>query len=112
MSIEALEAWKIGIQQLVDALSGVSSWSIAETADGFDRIYDLAGALPLTTNEYCFAVNWIASARQLWETDEYGAARYQIDMVRRKLMRPAMFGAIERDSTDRKIVRPDDDATA
>src|SRR4051794_20676605 len=42
----------------------------------FDRLGALIGGLPLTTDEFCFATNWLSSARQYWEAGELGAALY------------------------------------
>jgi len=74
----------LGIQGLLDALGDSSGLSRAEIAIAFDGLRRLVESLPLTTEEFCFAANWIASARQLWEQGEPGAARYQVDLVRKK----------------------------
>jgi len=75
---------ELNIQRLLNALGGPSELSTAEVAAAFDGLRRLVESLPLTTEEYCFAANWVASARQLWEQGEPGAARYQVDMVRKK----------------------------
>jgi hypothetical protein len=56
-----------------------------EVASEFEEVHQLVGALPLTTQEYCFAHNWLTSARQLWETGDFSAAYYQVTAVARKL---------------------------
>jgi hypothetical protein len=41
--------------------------------------------MPLTSAEYCFARNWIASAQHLWESGDSATAHYQINLVAKKL---------------------------
>jgi hypothetical protein len=73
--------------KLDEALQHLSATPRDVIAAEFDRLRNLVAALPLTTDEYCFAINWIASARECWTAGELGAARYQLDMVRKKLAR-------------------------
>jgi hypothetical protein len=42
--------------------------------------------LPLTTDEFSFAHNWLTSAQHLWEAGDRHAASYQVDQVAKKLM--------------------------
>jgi HEPN domain-containing protein len=42
--------------------------------------------LPLTTDEFSFAHNWLTSAQQLCERGDRHAACYQVDQVAKKLM--------------------------
>jgi hypothetical protein len=73
------------VEQLNEALRypATTPWTVI--AAEFDRLSNLVAALPLMTDEYCFAINWIASARKYWTAGELGAARYQLAMVRKKL---------------------------
>lgn len=74
----------LGIQGLPDAPGDSSGRSRAESALAFDGLRRLVESLPLTTEEFGFATNWVESARQLWEQGEPGATRYQVDLVRKK----------------------------
>jgi hypothetical protein len=76
-----------GLGQLDEALSRPSGTPQAVIAGEFDRLIDLVAALPLTSDEYCFAVNWIAGARECWLAGDSWAASYQLEMVRKKLAR-------------------------
>jgi hypothetical protein len=76
-----------GLEQLDEALRHSRETPREVIAAEFDRLSDLLAALPLTTDEYCFATNWIAGARDCWTAGEGGAARYQLEMVRKKLGR-------------------------
>jgi hypothetical protein len=60
--------------------------SVAEAALGFRRLHRLVESMPLTTDEFSFAHNWLCSAEQLWESGDRHAARYQVDQVAKKLM--------------------------
>jgi hypothetical protein len=73
------------IHELLSLLENPVHDSRPSIAAGFDWLMTVAQSLPLTTNEFGFASNWITSARQLWEQGEHGAARYQVKMVRRRL---------------------------
>jgi hypothetical protein len=66
-------------------LTDPQSAAVAEIAREFKLLQWVVDALPLTSAEYCFALNWITSARQLWEQGDCGAARYQITLVIKKL---------------------------
>jgi hypothetical protein len=74
-----------GLEQLDEALRHPDTTRHAVIAGEFARLGGLVAALPLTTDEYCFAINWIAGARECWTAGDVGAARYQLEMVRRKL---------------------------
>jgi hypothetical protein len=74
-----------GVEQLEVALRLQGATSSEVIAAEFGRLGDLVAALPLTTDEYCFAANWIAGARGCWASGDVGAARYQLAMVRKKL---------------------------
>lgn len=73
------------VEQLDEALRQLSTTPRELITAEFDRLSDLVAALPLTTDEYCFAANWIAGARECWQAGDLGAARYQLEMVRKKL---------------------------
>jgi hypothetical protein len=77
----------IGLEQLGEALRHLAGTPRAVIAAEFDRLEELVSALPLTTDEYCLAANWIAGAREYWSAGDLGAARYQLRMVRKKLAR-------------------------
>ena len=74
-----------GMEQLDEALRQLGPTPREVIAAEFGRLCDLVAALPLTTDEYCFAINWIAGARECWTAGDLGAARYQLEMVRKKL---------------------------
>ena len=76
---------RTGVEQLDEALRHPDATAWAVIAAEFNRLSNLIAALPLTTDEYCFAINWIASARECWTAGDLGAARYQLEMVRKKL---------------------------
>ena len=76
-----------GLQQLVEGLRHAAGTPHAVIAAEFDRLGELLAALPLMTDEYSFAANWIAGARECWTAGDIGAARYQLEMVRKKLAR-------------------------
>jgi hypothetical protein len=85
--VPSVEMLTTVLEQLDEVLRhpGISEPEVI--AGEFDRLEELAGALPLTTDEYCFAVNGIAGARDYWSADDRGAARYQLRMIRKKLTR-------------------------
>ena len=74
-----------GVEQLDEVLSQPGAMPQEVIAAEFDRLGNLVAALPLTTDEYCFAANWIAGARDCWAAGDVGAARYQLAVVRKKL---------------------------
>jgi hypothetical protein len=76
---------RTGVEQLDEALRHPDATPWAVIAAEFNRLSNLIAALPLTTDEYCFAINWIAGARECWTAGDLGAARYQLEMVRKKL---------------------------
>jgi hypothetical protein len=63
-----------------------SDTSVADITFGFRRLHRLLESLPLTTDEFGFAHNWLTSAELLWQRGDRHAARYQINQVARKLM--------------------------
>jgi hypothetical protein len=76
-----------GVEQLDEVLRQPGATPRGVIVAEFDRLRDLVAALPLTTDEYCFAASWIAGARECWAAGDPGAARYQLQMVRKKLAR-------------------------
>jgi hypothetical protein len=62
-------------------------WSGQGVATAFDHLSELVAALPLTTEEYCFAANWITAARDCWSSGDFVVARYQLEAVRKKVAR-------------------------
>jgi hypothetical protein len=68
------------------ALFKRSKVSVAEAALGFRKLHRLVESMPLTTDEFCFAHNWLCSAEQLWEKGDRHAARFQVNQVVKKLM--------------------------
>ncbi len=77
----------IGLEQMDDLLRQPGATPRAVIAGEFGRLGDLVAALPVTTDEYCFATNWIGGARECWAAGDIGAARYQLQMVLKKLVR-------------------------
>jgi hypothetical protein len=59
---------------------------VADVTLQFKRLHRLVESLPLTTDEFSFAHNWLTSAQQLWEAGDRHAACYQVDRVAKKLM--------------------------
>jgi hypothetical protein len=51
----------------------------------FRRLRRLVASLPLTRQEFCFALNWITSAQTLWQNGDSVTAYYQIDKVAKRL---------------------------
>ena len=51
----------------------------------FERLYLLLEVLPLDTTEFGLAVNRLANARHYLASGEYGAARYELRLLRRSL---------------------------
>ena len=76
-----------GLEQLDEVLRHSSATPREVIAAEFDRLRVQAAALPLTTDEYCFAINWISGARECWLAGNHGGARYQLQIVRKKLNR-------------------------
>jgi hypothetical protein len=74
-----------GLEQLREALRHPGATAKDVIAAEFDRLEELVAALPLTTDDYCFAVNWIAGACECWSAGDLGASRYQLEMIRKKL---------------------------
>jgi hypothetical protein len=77
----------VAVEQLCEALRRPASILGSLLAAEFGRLAELVAALPLTTEEYGFAANWVASARRLWKAGDVGACRYQLDIIRKKLAR-------------------------
>ena len=76
---------ELNMQRLLNALGGPSELSTAEVAAAFDELCRLVESLALAKKDYCFAINWATSARQLWKQGELGAARlFQLDLVCKK----------------------------
>jgi hypothetical protein len=67
------------------ALLKLSNPSVAEIALVFWKLHRLVESLALTTDEFSFAHNWLCSAEQLWESGDHHAARYQVNLVAKKL---------------------------
>jgi hypothetical protein len=57
----------------------------ADLARGFADLQRLVMALPLSSDEYCFAINWLTSAADLARAGDWNAAAYQVALVLRKL---------------------------
>jgi hypothetical protein len=74
-----------GLEQLDEALRHLAGTLRAAIAAEFDRLSELVAALPLTTDEDCLAVNWVAGARESGSAGDRGAARSQLRMIGRKL---------------------------
>jgi hypothetical protein len=51
----------------------------------FERLRLLLEALPLDTTEFGLAVNRLANARHYMGSGEFGAARYELRLLRRSL---------------------------
>jgi hypothetical protein len=51
----------------------------------FQAMHRLVESLPLTSDEFCFAHNWLAAAQSLWQLGETNAAHYQVATVVRRL---------------------------
>jgi hypothetical protein len=77
----------VSFQQLEAMLCQPTAWSDQGIATAFDHLSELVAALPLTTEEYCFAANWITAARVCWSSGDFGAARYQLKVIRKKVAR-------------------------
>ena len=77
----------VSLQQLGAMLLQPAVWSHQRVATAFDHLSELVAALPLTTEEHCFAANWITGARDCWSSGDFGAARYQLEAVRKKVAR-------------------------
>ena len=73
------------VEHLDEALRQPGATPREVIAAEFGRLDDLVAALPLTTDEYCFAANWIAGARDCWAAGDVRAARYQLAIVRKKV---------------------------
>jgi hypothetical protein len=56
-----------------------------EIDDQFTLWQRAIAALPLTSQEYCFLNNWLISAKNYWHRGELGAARYQLEMIGKRL---------------------------
>jgi hypothetical protein len=54
-------------------------------ASAADDIQDRIEPLPLSQVDFCFAINWVTSARSLAEAGEPEAARYQLRIVVKRL---------------------------
>jgi hypothetical protein len=51
----------------------------------FEELRLFLEALPLDSAAFCVAVNRLANARQYVKSGEYGAARYELRLLRRSL---------------------------
>src|SRR5262249_34678913 len=76
---------QVSMATLLALLHDPRESSIAELACQFEIVHRLIESPALTSAEYCFAHNWLVSARKLCEAGDYGAARYQVTAVARKL---------------------------
>src|SRR5262249_8272191 len=71
------------------ASSTLAGFGVSEertNAISFRRLHQLVEAMPLSSDEFSFAYNWLCSAEQLWEKRDRNAARYQVDQVAKKLV--------------------------
>jgi hypothetical protein len=59
--------------------------SPAEVTLEFQAMHRLVESLPLTSEEFCFAHNWLVSAQSLWQVGEIHTARYQVATLVRRL---------------------------
>lgn len=59
--------------------------STIEIEDQFREWLRVIQSLPLMTDEYVFAYNWLTSAWRLWRTGDRPAAIYQLKQVASKL---------------------------
>lgn len=69
---------------LLDLLASAGTVPAKVEAE-FDLLDARIDSLPLNTDEYGFAHNWVSNARELARKGECGAARYQVLQVCRKL---------------------------
>jgi hypothetical protein len=67
------------------ALLKLAGPSVADICLVFRKLHRLVESLPLTTDEFSFAHNWLCSAEQLWESGDRHTARYQVNQVVKKL---------------------------
>jgi hypothetical protein len=86
------------VQELLNELRADPSQTNPDISTGFEGLLGVAESLPLTTDEFGFARNWITSARQLWEQGKAGAALYQIRQVCLRLGLLSVLDAVGRDS--------------
>jgi hypothetical protein len=68
----------------LDALLGRPSGHKGPVAC-FEQLRLWLEALPLASGEFSLAVNRLANARQYLESGEYGAARFELRLLRRSL---------------------------
>ena len=78
--LSAAEALREGLDELLGQLSDHKP-----TVARFERLRLLLGALPLDTPEFGLAVNRLANARHYLESGEFGAALYELRLLRRSL---------------------------
>ena len=69
-----------GLDELLGRLSGRTV-----PVACFEQLRLLLEALPLDSTEFGLAVNRLANARHYLESGEYGAARYELRLLRRSL---------------------------
>jgi uncharacterized protein YbjT (DUF2867 family) len=77
----------VSLQQLEAMLCQPAVWSDQGIATAFDHLSELIAALPLTTEEYRFAAKWITAARVCWSSGDFGAARFHLEVIRKKVAR-------------------------
>jgi hypothetical protein len=73
------------MRRLLETLGESMEDTATELATLFDELEKIVESLPLTSNEFCFAHNWVVGARRLSDAGDFGAAHYQLDIVRKKL---------------------------
>jgi hypothetical protein len=78
------ESVYVHLYQALDALLEEASRP-GETVAGFERARLLLEALPLGSAEFGLAVNRLANARHYLQSGEYGAAHYELRLLRRSL---------------------------
>jgi hypothetical protein len=71
-----------GLDELFEQLSDLKA-----RIGCFDQLHSLLEALPLDTTQFGLAVNRLANARHYVESGEYGAARYELRLLRQSLER-------------------------
>jgi hypothetical protein len=73
------------VHDLLELLGTGPEASVARVASAFREFQKALDALPLPSEEFCFAHNWLNSAQKLWEGGDRPTAYYQLKLLVKKL---------------------------
>ncbi len=84
LHVSVVDVRRLELLQALDALLTHTRRGLRPVID-LKRVRPMLEALPLTSAEFSLAANRLANVRRYVESAEYGAARYELRLLRRSL---------------------------